>query len=165
MQCYKTRYYYFFTLSLGQGKNGDQEAEPSARNWGNPIHGPLCQKCHWRIQACQTLQKYPSLIIMYSRLSPDLWQLCCLLFLRCLFCVIISWLSCTPQWAARNVWAQPGEDGSYICRHKCLHAAHDVSGHGGVPVHAGLGWRYELRREDRSTVQVNRSVGNSSHKD
>lgn len=72
-----------------------------------------------------------------------------------IWCVIVSWLCGTPQWAAGDVWAQPGEDGGYICRHQCLHAAHDVPGHGCMSLHAGLGRSNELRREDCSALQVN----------
>lgn len=68
------------------------------------------------------------------------------------FSVIIPWLFGTPQWAAGNVWAQSGENGGYICRHQRLHAAHDVSGHGRLSLYAGLGWSYELWREDRSAI-------------
>lgn len=80
-------------------------------------------------------------------------------------CVTVPWLSCTPDWAAGDMRAQPGEDGSCVRRHQRVHAAHDVSGHGRLSLHAGLGRSHELRREDHSAVQVNWSVqGGSNYK-
>lgn len=52
-------FFLFLVHPLGQGKDGDQEAQFSTRARRNQIHGPLCQKCHWRISKSQALQKYP----------------------------------------------------------------------------------------------------------
>lgn len=72
--------------------------------------------------------------------------------------VTVPWLSGTSQWTTGDVWAQHGKDGSDICRHQCLHVAHDVPGYGRLSLHAGLEWSYELWREDCTSIQVNGSA-------
>lgn len=64
------------------------------------------------------------------------------------------WHFGTPKWTAGNLWVEPGEDGRHLCRHKCVHASHDVPSHGSVPLPAGLGWGHEIRGEDHKAIQV-----------
>lgn len=160
-------------LFSGWRENEDQEAEFTTRARGSAIRAPLCQKYHWRVQKGKTLQAYPFYVVgvfspsnssdqksssgfFSTHLSSSL-SVVASFFLN-LLVVTVPWLSGTPQWTTGDVWAQSGKDGSDICRHQCLHAAHDVPGNGCLSLHAGLGRSHELWREDCTAIQVNRSA-------